>query len=252
MSQYFNLTRFGRLFSKHTAEHALGYGMGMAVLFGGILLVMGFLTYLQGSPPSLGGQSVFFTLFLLAAGFFFASLALNQFSERRQAALALTLPASQVEKYVVAWLYSLPIFLVVYTAVFYAADWLVLHLMGQQEAPPMLNIFTRDTLDILGVYLVVHSLALWGSIFYQRLQFVKAAFAAFLALVLLGLVNYQVLKSFVGSDLVFTVPLSTVRFHDGSELVLPDAQEHWLALLPLALTALLWLAAYARLTEKQL
>lgn len=252
MSQYFNLTRFGRLFRKHSIEHLGSYGMGMAVLFGGMLLVMGFLSYLQGSPPSPNGQGVFYMLFLLAAGFFFASLAFSQFSEQRQAALALTLPTSQLEKYALAWLYSLPIFLVVYTAVFYGADWLVLHVMSQQEAPPLLDLFTSSTLDILGVYLVVHSLALWGSIFYQRLQFVKTAFVAFAGLGLLGLLNYQTLKTLISHNLVFTLPLSDVHFQDGSALALPDAQTHWLTLLPLALTALLWLAAYARLTEKQL
>jgi len=35
-------------------------------------------------------------------------------------------------------------------------------------------------------------------------------------------------------------------------LALPDAQGHWLALVPLVLAGLLWVAAYFRLTEKQL
>ena len=122
MSRYFNSTRFGRLLRKHTAENLTRYLLGAGVLLGGMVLVMGGISYLQGSPSSTVGQKIFFGLFLFAAGGFFGSAAFAQFGEGRQAAMALTLPVSQFEKYLVAWLFSLPFFLMVFVVDFYAAD----------------------------------------------------------------------------------------------------------------------------------
>ena len=250
MNQYFSPTRFGRLFRKHTTEHATSYLLSTAVLLGGMLAVMGFLTYLQNSPPSLIGQGVLCILFLLGAGSFFASSVVGQFGAGRRAALALTLPASQVEKYLVAWLFSLPIFLVVFVATFYTADWLIVHVGSQPQ--PLLNVFSEKALPVLLIYLVVHGVALWGSIFYQRLQFVKTAFVGLLVAVVVGFANYRSLKLLLGEELGSAIPLGDVHLQNGTLLNLPETQDHWLVVVPLALAALLWAAAYARLTEKQI
>jgi len=250
MNQYFNLTRFGCLLRKHLAEHALSYLLSSAVLLGAMLVVMGFLAYVQDNPPGEAGQSALFILFMLGAGGYFASSAFGQFGAGRQAALALTLPASQVEKYLVAWLVSLPVFLGVFVAVFYAADWLIQALASHPQ--PIVNIFTLEAGQLLLIYLVVHGAALWGSIFFGRLQFVKTACLGLLMAAIIGFINYRVLKSLLSKDLLIALPLGDVRFQGGGALSLPVAQQAWLALVPLALAALLWAAAYARLTEKQL
>jgi hypothetical protein len=251
MSQYFNLTRFGRLFRKHTAEHLAPYALGAAVLLGGMLVVLGFLAYLQGGLGQTQ-QGVLAILFLLGSGSFFTSLVLGQFGVGSRAALALTLPASQLEKYLVAWVFSLPIFLLVFVADFYLADWVVLSL--SREPSTLVNIFRHDaTLGVLGIFLVLHGVALWGSIFFQRQQFLKTAFATLLGLGLLSVANLQVLKHWLSKSTVQGgYPFGTVMLRDDMPLTLPDTQLPWLGLVPLALAALLWLAAYARLTEKQL
>lgn len=249
MNQYFNLTRFGYLLRKHLTEQALSYLLSAAVLLGAMLVVMGFLTFLQNSPPGEIGQSVLAILFALGAGSYFTSTAFGQLGAGRQAALALTLPASQVEKYLVAWLVSLPVFLVVFVVVFYAADWLIQSLASHPQ--PIVNIFTPETGQLLLVYLVVHGAALWGSIFYNRLQFVKTASVGLLAAAVIGFVNFRVLKSLLSSDLLMALPLGDARFNNAT-LSLPEAQQAWLGLVPLALAGLLWAAAYARLTEKQI
>ena len=251
MNQYFNLTRFGRLFRKHTAEHLAPYALGAAVLLGGMLVVLGFLAYLQGGLGQTQ-QGVLAILFLLASGSFFTSLVLGQFGVGSRAALALTLPASQLEKYLVAWVFSLPIFLLVFVADFYLADWVVLSL--SREPSTLINMLRYEaTPTVLGVFLVLHGVALWGSIFFQRQQFMKTAFIALLALALLSVANFQVLKqALAGSIVQSAYPFGTVMLRNDMPLTLPDTQLPWLALVPLALAALLWLAAYARLTEKQL
>lgn len=250
MNQFFNLTRFGRLLRKHTTEHLPTYALGAAVLTGGILVVLGFLAYIQGGL-SHGQQGILFTLLLLAAGSFFTSLVLAQFGAGSRAALALTLPASHLEKYLVAWLFSLPVFLGVFVAAFYLADWLVIGL--SREPDTVVRLFeSKEIRGVLTSFLVLHGVALWGSIFFARQQFLKTAFSAALAAIVLAVVNFQIIKAMLGKAVQMGLPFGTVSLQNDAPLTLPASQEQWLGLLPLALAALLWLAAYARLTEKQL
>jgi len=247
MNQYFNLTRFGRLLRKQLAEHLVSYGLGALVLLGGMLVLLGFLTYIQSRPLNPAMQGVLFQLFLLGAGSFVASTAFGQFGAGRQAALALTLPASQLEKYLVAWLLSLGLFLVVFVAAFYAANWLVLRLLSPEPAP-LVKVWAEP--GVFGELLALHGLALWGSIAFARLQFVKTAFLGFCLALLVGVLNYQMLRGLLHAELRQAMPFTSVLLRDGEGLWLDHAPG--LALLPVALAGLLWLAAYARLTEKQL
>ena len=250
MNQFFNLTRFGRLLRKHIAEQLLTYALGAAVLTGGILLVLGFLAYIQGGL-SHGQQGILFTLMLLAAGSFFTSLVLAQYGAGSRAALALTLPASHFEKYLVAWLFSLPVFLVVFIGAFYLADWVVISL--SHEADTVFRLFESEAMrSVFTSFLVLHGVALWGSIFFPRQQFLKTAFATAILFLGLAAFNLQVVKLMLGKAVQMGLPFGTVSLQGDAPLTLAASQEQWLGLLPLALAALLWLAAYARLTEKQL
>ena len=250
MSQYFNLVRFGRLLRKHAAEYLKTYALGAAVLLGGLLLLLGFLTYIQHRPLNEPMQAIMFDLLLLGSGCLFTSMAFGQFGAGRQAALALTLPASQLEKFLLAWLVSLPLFLVVFTTSFYLADWLVMHLIS--PAPGPLLPLVGHEVPGLRLFLALHGLALWGSIFFPRLAFVKTAFLGLGGALLLGIINFKVLNSWLDGNLGMAIPFGPAGVQGAGQLRLPPAQDQWLVLLPLTLAVLLWAAAYARLTEKQI
>jgi hypothetical protein len=251
MSQYVNLTRFGRLLRKNLAEHAMSYLLGAAVLLGGLLVLLGFLTYVQHRPLNEQLQSILFMLCLLGAGSLFASTIFAQYGAGRQAALALTLPASQFEKYLLAWLLSLPVFLLVFVADFYLADWLVMHRVSPKLGP-LMPLLGGHEVPGLRLFLALHGLALFGSIFFPRLAFVKTAFVVLGVAVLVGVLNFQVLNSWLGGNLGMAIPFGAASVQGAGPLLLSEAQERWLVGLPLALAVLLWAAAYARLTEKQL
>jgi hypothetical protein len=251
MNQFFSLPRFGRLLRKHTTENLARYALGAAVLLGGMLVVMGFVAYVGGGIGRTG-QAVLFILFLMGAGSFFTSTVLSQFGIGSRAALALTLPASQFEKYLVAWVFSLPVFLAVFMASFYLADWLVLSLTPDSDT--LLNVFgdAEAVITVGIVFLVLHGVALLGSIGFRQYQFIKTAFAFFLAATVLVVINYQVMKGVIGPEFKMALPLGSVNLSNGPSLTLPDEQSRPVLLPLLALIPLLWLAAYARLTEKQL
>ena len=257
MNQHFNSTRFARLLRKHTAENLPKYAMSAAVLAGGVLVVLGALTYISHRPLDREPQLIIFLFGLLAAGAIFTSSVFAELGHPRGAAPALLLPASHFEKYLVAWLYSLPVFVGLYTVVFMAINYLVLQL-GNQGRPYEVYDFSRGASEWVGPllsYALLHSLALWGALFFRRLHAIKTAFLFFGLFVGLLVINSQVLKALVPARGV-TMPFNSLWVGNDEQhqlLQLPDGQQQLVLLLvPAALALLLWAAAYARLTEKQI
>ena len=257
-NQTFSFARFRRLFGRHTAEHLPAYAMATAVLAGLLLLFVGFATYSHGDSLATTEQGAFYILFLLMGVIIFTSSIFGQFGEKRQATGALLLPASHFEKYLVAWLYSLPIFLLVFTGLFYLVDAVVLYAGARPgRMPELLDLFAslETVQSVLCLLAMLHAAWLWGAIRFENKHFIKTGFAVLLLLGGLSVVNFQVLKQVVGPELLAAIPFTSLRFTESKQLytlALSDAQGHWLALVPLVLAGLLWVAAYFRLTEKQL
>lgn len=253
MNQLFSFSRFSRLFRRHTAEFLPGYAMATAVLAGGIGLVLGYIAYLTDLNTLT--QGALYQLGLLAAGTLFTCGIFAQYGAPKQATVALTLPASQLEKYLVGWVYSFLIFSVVYTACFYLIDWIVVGADDWYGRPKELfSLLGSDhkVYEAFFYYAALHAGALWGAIFFEKNHFIKTAFGALLLAVVLVAANYQAVKAFVGPGLEMASPFSGITLTGFYRVSLPDAQAQWYVLLPLALAALLWRAAYLRLTEKQL
>lgn len=257
MNQYFNSTRFGRLLRKHTQEHLTSYLLSAAVLAGGIVVVLGSLTYMAHRPLGHETQVVLFMFGLLSAGLVFTSSVFTALGDTRGGAPVLLLPASHVEKYLVAWLYSLPGFLVVYTAAFLGINAVVLYL-GSHGQPHEVYDFSggaREWTTPLLSYALLHSVALLGAMLFKRLHIIKTAFLLFSTVAATWALNRQLVKALmpgVSSTAPFgDVWSGTVEQH--YRISLPDSQwQLLLTLLPLGLALLLWAATYARLTEKQL
>ncbi|RZK20857.1 MAG: hypothetical protein EOO56_12150 [Hymenobacter sp.] len=257
MNQYFNFTRFGRVLRQHTTEHLTSYLLSTAVLAGGILVVLGTLTYLTRRPLERELQIVLFDFGLLAAGLLFTASVFAALGSPRGAAPALLLPASHLEKYLVAWLWSLPVFVVLYTGIFMLINLAVLQLASQGQPYEVYDFShgAREWATPLLSYALLHSVALCGAIYFQRLHIIKTAFWVFGTLAVLLIANRQLLKIMLpGSSPI--APFGDVWVGEGRQhalLTLPTEQWHLaLMLLPVALAVLLWLAAYTRLTEKQI
>lgn len=258
MNQLFSFSRFGRLFSKHTTEHAGGYLLATGVLLGGIGLVLGFVAYMSAGPVTPDMQGVIFTMGLLAAGSFFSSIVFAPFGDTKQATAALLLPASHWEKYLVGWLYALPLFLAVYVGCFYLIDTVVLQIDGGPNGPaPLVPLFSNESKLYVSliVYAVINAVFLWGSIFFVRQHFIRTAFGLLLAAVLVSLANKQVMQSLLGREVSGMLPFAGMSFQEGKEwysVNLPPLQNSWFALVPLGVMLLAWAAAYRRVTEKQI
>jgi hypothetical protein len=255
MNNTFNPSRFSRLFIKHTTEHYKNYLMSLTVLFGVMLLGASFLVYLINAPIDLGLQTALFVSIMLLAGTIFTSNVFSDFGDRKKAVSALMLPASHFEKYLVAWLYSFIGFLACYITCFYLVDWLAInakHYPGQQIV--LLNLFSRYIILCFLMFAFMQAIVLWGAIFYNKLHFVKTAFAFFIGIAVLMIINKVTLGFLLNRNVFMTPPFGALRIMDHNRettIYIAGDDGGYVLWILAALAFIFWTAAYYRLREKQ-
>jgi hypothetical protein len=255
MNKTFNINRFWRLFIKHTAEHYRTYLMSIAVLAGVMLLGGGFIIYMVPRPMDAGFQSIVFVFLMLISGTIFTSTVFSDAGDKRKAIPMLTLPASQFEKFLVGWIYSYPVFIVVYTSIFYVV---LLGLINMKHWPhyhtEVLNVFQGRIYIIVAVFSMLHAITLFGAILFEKLHFIKTAFCFFISYAVLILANTLFLKALIGRDIMAAIPFGLLNFAERDKYYSVDIDyrfTNWVLLLIMGLALLFWVAAYFRLKEKQ-
>ncbi|MDB5150102.1 MAG: hypothetical protein JWQ57_4122 [Mucilaginibacter sp.] len=256
MNNYFSLKRFCLLFMKHTSEHYRTYLMSAAVLAGVFMLGGSFIFYMIPGPMDAGFQTALFAVLMLIAGPIFTSTIFTDFGDKRKAIPALTLPASQFEKFLVSWVYSYVIFMLVYTGIFY----LVLSILISLKHWPghhseMLNIIQdRYSLVLLVLFSLLHAITIYGAIKFEKLHFIKVGFSFLTFYALLVLVNTLFLRVIVGRSIYPATPFAFLNFPDGTNFYsigLNAQQSTWVFIVIPVASLLFWIAAYFKLKEKQ-
>jgi len=257
MNDIFNISRFGRLFKKHTAEYYKSYFMSLTVLIGVLVLGGAFLTFIiPDGHIDVQFQSVIYVIIMPLAGTMFTSTIFGAYGNKNKAIASLTLPASHFEKYMVAWLYSSVIFVAVFTVTFYLILLFLFslkHLPGQTLA--VFNIFhTPVGYQVFLLFALLHSIAFYGAILFEKLHFIKTAFAFFIAMAAMVIFNKILLSVLFGRDVVASPPFTNARFNEKSEgisISVISTQESQMLIVIAVLTIIFWTAAYYRLKEKQ-
>lgn len=257
MNNFFSLKRFCRLFVKHTTEHYRTYLMSIAVLIGVIVLGGSFLVFVVQEMPDTGFQTAAFTILMLIAGTLFTSTIFADFGDKNRAIPALTLPASSFEKFLVGWVYSYPIFLVVYTGVYYLS---LIGLGATKHWDPnqhftLFSLHQGEVLVFFVLYSLMHAIAIFGAILFRNIHFIKTGFAFFIGIGALMIVNTLFLKLLTGlSILKLAVPFGFLNFNVGPKYYSIGTEgpgSQFVLIVLAATTILIWVAAYYRLKEKQ-
>jgi hypothetical protein len=255
MNNIFNLNRFRRLFIKHTVEHYKSYLMSLTVLVGVMVLGGSFLVYFMPGPIDVEVQPVLFVIILLLAGTIFTSTIFADFGDKKKAMASLTLPASHFEKYLVAWLYSFALFIVIYTSSFYL---IILFLVNIKHFPghpaEIFNVFDRRIFQMYLLYAFLHAIAFLGAIFFEKLHFIKTAFIFFISIAILVILNKIILGVLLGREVEATVPFGNLMFSDNGRITdinINTQQDPYLLYTITVIALIIWVAAYYRLKEKQ-
>jgi hypothetical protein len=254
MNNLFNAKRFGRLFIKHTTEHYKTYLMALAVLIGVMLLGGSFLVYMLEAPVDMGMQYALFSSIYFLAGSIFTSTVFADFGDSKKAVSSLTLPASNFEKFMVGWVFSFVIFTVVFTAVFYLILLILINVQRQPNPPhELINPFERQELMVFLLFSLLHSITIFGAIFFKKLHFIKTAFCFFISIAVIILLNTIFLRQIIGHPIRPAIPFGNIDLADDN--IAPvygnRVTDFAVVYLVLMIAIIFWTATFYRLKEKQ-
>ncbi|ASU34072.1 hypothetical protein [Mucilaginibacter xinganensis] len=255
MNNIFNAKRFTLLFIKQLTEHYKTYLMSLTVLLGVMLVGGSFLVYLIPAPIDLSMQTLLFVAIYFLAGAIFTSIIFTDLGDRKKAIGYLTLPASHFEKFLVGWLFSYVIFSLIYTGCFYLILMLLLSLKHwPHQHTEVFNVFAEPMTILFVVFSLLHSIAMWGAVFFEKLHFIKTAFCFFISIVVLTLMNTRFIETLIKREVRPATPFSNIMFFENNRNVAVASirQNDALVIYILIFASLiLWAAAYYRLKEKQ-
>ncbi|RZK69165.1 MAG: hypothetical protein EOO85_22905, partial [Pedobacter sp.] len=181
MNNVFSLRRFTQLFVSHSVANYRMYLMSFSVLMGILFLGMVYAASLNKFYLSGSTRHMFFTILLFFGGALFTTGIFSHLGDKRKAIAYLMLPASNFEKLLVAWIYSLIIFPLLYTIGFYIVDFLLLTMSKRAfDQSGIMNFgeqFRYRT--VLLSFAWIHSVAIFGAVFFRKMHFIKTAFSIF-------------------------------------------------------------------------
>jgi len=268
MNNVFNISRFANLFKKQTAEHYKTYLMSIVVLMGLILALSSFFAVMERDAQEMVNERTQFGMFMIImmiSGTIFTSGIFSDLGGNRKAIAILTLPASHFEKFMVKWLYSYLLFLVIYTCIFYAVTIPVQSMrMNEQHKMVLFNLFRPDNFKVVFIsYTLAHAITLLGAIVFKKQHFIKTCFVMIGIFIVLVTANKWIMQSMVGRQIEGAFPFINFNFIEhtqtafgntstGYNITLHDnASNMWAYALVAVFTLLFWAAAYSRLKEKQ-
>jgi hypothetical protein len=267
-------TRFARLARAHFAEQWRGYGWFLAA---GVLIeiVVSILYAVSDDgfvPFKTDTQQSFYLIGLFLFGTIFAGRYFLTMATRAPALLALMRPASVFEKWLLAFLVVVVAYPLAYTLGFYLVDLpdaLIAAVQGKQHAAQLLAAWQqhpvghrpaafdpgeyalmlpwqlfktwRDALSILLWLLSVYGIAMFGSLYFRTVPFIKTLLSALLFVLLIALCS-----EWLGGN-----PDLVLNYWAQARYLRP-AQEVGFALLWFAFPAALWLACYRALREREI
>ena len=170
-----NLHRLSKLLKRNILLHS----PKLLAYFGPMLGIL-FLNTLAsgGDQEGIPVFTVWFGVFLLAGGFIFTTGSLPELSSPDGRQEYLTIPASNTEKWLSTWIYSGPMFLLVFSLTYCLLTLIVQAILGffNLGNAVRFDLFTQSTWEIVkGYLLIVHPIAMLGAITFNRYAFAKTA-----------------------------------------------------------------------------
>ena len=282
MNQVFDFSRFRLLTARHWMENRQRYLLSLGAFTGILILWFIFIFLMQNKTeaPNHSVQVVTFYGGLFITGCLYASTLFSSLASKPTAINYLSVPASHLEKLLIALLYGVVLFFLCYTLIFYVVDFLMLQILNpiaeRYYAPyhvgddirvftpeKMINVFVPDGNPneneavhiILMVYFTAQSVFLAGSVFFTRFSFIKTAITlmvfAFLVFVLVLTLGQVVLPegSFSGEG------MGSYHFWIGGEKGMIRLPENMFKvfrfILLYAFAPAFWVASYFKLKEKE-
>lgn len=258
MNNIFSFQRFFKLLSKHTREHYRTHLMSIGVLVGILSLMMGTAAYFNGGEVGINAQLSFFYIFLFLSGTIFTSMVFDDLGDKKKSIPALTLPVSHFERFLVGWIYSFLFFQAIFVICFFIIDFIIISAgninpLVKNELVSMVDKKNQFLISFL-IFGLLHATALLGAIFFDKLHFIKTAFASFVVLIILQLANVPLMNLLFKTNGRMQPMFVGVSLEENSRsfFITPsDLSYNIVITMFIGVTLLLWTAAFFKLKEKQ-
>lgn len=258
MNNIFSFQRFFKLLSKHTREQYKTYLISTGVLIGILSLMLGFTAYLGGGALDVKAQFAYFYIFLFLSGTIFTSMVFADLGDKKKSIPALTLPVSNFERFFVGWVYSYVIFQVIFISCYLLVDSIVIHL-GNVNPNVKNELFSviegkNKFLIAFMIFGLLHAIAFLGAVFFEKLHFIKTAFVIFIMLGILQLINVPLISFFFKTNARMQPIFAGVSLQEKDNYYFINPVDQSYAILItmfLAVSIILWAAAFFKLKEKQ-
>lgn len=274
MNSYFNLNRWLLYIGKHWNENKKRYLLSLAAVGGLLVLWYSFVMIIDKSYPLvLNMQAITYFVGLFLTGCLFASIQFNDLGDGPKGIAYLLLPASTFEKLLSAILFSIVLYFICYTAVYYIVDFIMVKLSnsmmlkrfeetrsGNYAPQEIINVFVSPFSPVnlfyyvLIIYFSIQSIFLLGSVYFAKYSYIKTLIWGLIVFLVLVFWEHKIVDSFMphGS---FMKPFTAYKVtENGKELMirLPE----WIGsillfLMMYALPPILWIVTYFRLKEKE-
>lgn len=266
MSNVFSLNRFLLLAHGHFRKNLKAYTVS-SVVFAGVTL--GLFYFIMSSKKmsmmSAGDQFAVYIMVIYGGLFIFSASVFQPFQGRKEGMFQLMLPASQLEKFLLAWTASMIGYTVCAHGIFFLVRYGVLQyaaVTGYQVADFFDNSRFEHpnggapfAMGAVVVYFLVHAFALVGSLIFNKLSVLKTALSLLLVIVGYGAFIRALFNVLFPQEATATSLLPFTPIHVGiNETSYTVAFSGWpYAALAFAIImiGLLWFAAYHRLREKE-
>ena len=265
MNNVFSLSRFLLLVRAHFRKNLKGYALGCLVLIGVIIGLFFFVIGLNKAERVEAGHQVMVYILAVYGGLFvFSAKALQPYQRVREGIYQLTLPASRLEKFLLAWMFSLIGYTLVANGIFFLVRYGVLQYYASKGYEIVSYFDDRlsqreEDVSIMSVlimsYVFIHAFAFFGSMLFRRLVVLKTALTLLLVVVAYWLLNgllFRLLftQEITQAPLIPFMPLYIADNETRYRIVISGWQ-YGVFIFAGILIGLLWLTTYHKLREKE-
>jgi len=282
MSHSFDFSRWALLVAKHWSENRKRYLLSLLAIAG---LLVGFYSFIilathRTIRTNIQSITYFFGLFL--AGCLFASTTFDELSTAPKGIGYLMLPASHLEKFLCHIFYTVLIFFLSYTLIFYLIDIPMVHLSESIDRKwnsylnvkddlfvpaRVMNIFSnRDEMKVVPIpldlntyflisYFIAQAAFILGSVYFSKYSFIKTTICLFALYFFIFIYFGLILSRMVPQHAVYeTLTSWRLNVADATSYVfLPGwADDVFYFTMKYVFTLVFLVIAYFRLKEKEI
>ncbi len=239
------------MMQKTLYENAKSVSIGLITVFGlfSFILLMSALN----NGNAWGKLQTFYYAGMFIAGFFISGMAFANFRNKEKTMSWLTLPASISEKLISEWLLTTIVYLIVYTAIFYAFN-LIVFLIGDvfNFEVNFIDIFTKETATLFLHYMIIQSILLAGAATFKKVPLFFTISSLFIFGMIITFYLTILALGIKGQFEVFQFNNNGMQGNNFNY----NLEDHWLLQVPKIMyyyitAPVFWIYTYFKLKEKE-